>query len=264
MTSKRKLFAATLAAASVAALVLLGTAPAGAAPALPTSIAALGDSISQATDSAGYGNFPANSWSTGSSSQVDSQAARLAKALGPKQKLAVYNDSVSGATASALPGQAATAVAQGAQYVTIEIGANDACAKSATSTAAYTSSIAAAVTTLQNSTAVKWVQVVSVPNLQQLYTLEHGKLVATIAWLVACPGLLVAPAAVQSHVTAYNAVLQSVCAANSKCVFVPGVAAYSFTAAQISPYDDFHPSVAGQKQLAALTSAATPWGALAP
>ena len=72
----------------------------------------------------------ANSWSTGSTASVNSHYLRL-KAAGAK-KLVGYNDAVSGAMSGALNAQAQKAVSQQAQYVTIEIGANDACTSTVT------------------------------------------------------------------------------------------------------------------------------------
>ena len=95
----------------------------------PTIMAALGDSITQAIQTcSSLTSCAANSWSTGTTTSVNSHAARL-RALTPTQPLTTYNDAVSGATSNGILAQATKAVSQGAQYVTIEIGANDACTR---------------------------------------------------------------------------------------------------------------------------------------
>ena len=87
-------------------------------------MAALGDSITQALMTcSSLSGCPANRWSTGTARELARHTTRRSP---PPAR---YNHSVSGAKSIDLPGQAATAVSQGAQYVTIEIGANDACTK---------------------------------------------------------------------------------------------------------------------------------------
>ncbi len=91
----------------------------------PTKIiAALGDSITQAmsTSCGAFTDCPANSWATGTN--ADRAVRRhAARSRHPTR----FNIAVSGAKSGALLGQAQTAMTQSAQYVTIEIGANDAC-----------------------------------------------------------------------------------------------------------------------------------------
>jgi hypothetical protein len=51
-----------------------------------------------------------------------------------------------------------------------------------------------------------------------------------------------------------------VCASYPSCRFDGNVVAnYAFTAAQVSTYDYFHPSVAGQAKLAEITWAVSPY-----
>ena len=53
---------------------------------------------------------------------------------------------------------------------------------------------------------------------------------------------------------AYNAILASECAALARCTFDGyAVANYSFTSTHISTADYFHPSIEGQRVLAAIT-----------
>ena len=124
--SNRSLRSTLLATLAALALVAAGaTGAEAAAPPLPAKMAALGDSITQAMDSCGYKDCPAYSWATGTQASVASHASRL-RAAGDTA-LVTYNDAVSGSTSAALLGQANSAVAQGANYVTIEISAISAC-----------------------------------------------------------------------------------------------------------------------------------------
>jgi len=95
---------------------------------LPTSMAALGDSIT-----AGYGTCftlvacSRNSWSTGGRAAVDSHYRRI-REENPAIRGNAENYAVPGAEAKDLARQADRAVAAKVQYVTVLIGANDACA----------------------------------------------------------------------------------------------------------------------------------------
>ena len=242
----------------------------------PTVMAALGDSITQAIMTcSSLSSCAANSWSTGTSASVNSHAARL-RALTPTQPLTTYNNAVSSVTSSALPGQAAKAVAQGAQYVTIEIGANDACTKTVgamTLPATYKANIDAALAALAANGSNREIFVASIPNLQRMYDLNKGSSSARFTWTVLglCQSLLASPsstraadvqrrAAVQTRVNEYNAVLAASCAATPKCRFDGGAVANTvFERSHISTRDYFHPSVSGQALLANITWPKTQW-----
>src|SRR5829696_9233487 len=106
--------------------------PAWAAPPLPSSMAAIGDSITRAADvCCYYGDHPGQSWSTGYTSYdgIASHYERI-RQLNSAITGHGYNDAVTGAKMSAAPGQATQAVGQGARYVTILLGANDLCTSS--------------------------------------------------------------------------------------------------------------------------------------
>src|SRR5215203_6589854 len=117
------------------AVVLAGLVaqPAWAAPPLPSSMAAIGDSITRAYDvCCSYGDHPGQSWSTGSTS-YDGIASHYERIRQRNSAVTghAYNDAVSGAKMSAAPTQATQAVSQDARYVTILLGANDLCTSSA-------------------------------------------------------------------------------------------------------------------------------------
>jgi lysophospholipase L1-like esterase len=264
-----------LSTAAIAALILVGAGPADAAVPLPTSMAALGDSISQGTDSCGYKDCPANSWSTGTSASVNSHASRL-RAAGATG-LVANNDSVAGVKAAALLGQAQKAVSQNVGYVTIQIGANDACTSTVagmTPVATYEAQVSQAVSLIATSLPTAKIYVTSIPNLKTMWNLSKGKVGARLIWSLGkvCQSMLANPTstatadnlrrdAVQQRVTDYNAALARVClSVGSNCTFDGNVVAtYAFTASQISTYDYFHPSVAGQAKLAEITWAKSPY-----
>src|SRR5919112_1329416 len=115
--------------ALVVVLAGLVAQPAWAAPPLPSSMAAIGDSITRAYDvCCSYGDHPGQSWSTGYTSYdgIASHYERI-KRLNPAITGRGYKDAVSGAKMAAAPTQATQAVNQGARYVTILLRANDLC-----------------------------------------------------------------------------------------------------------------------------------------
>ncbi|KQO95779.1 SGNH/GDSL hydrolase family protein [Leifsonia sp. Leaf264] len=281
MSLQRNLHTLSLSVATAAVLVvsgLFGSVGAQAATPPPGSMAALGDSITQALDSCGYKDCPANSWSTGTSTSVVSHASRLRSA--GATTLVVSNDAVSGSTSASLLAQAQKAVAQKAQYVTIEIGANDACTPTVaamTPVATYEANVRAAVALIATSLPSTRVFVASVPNLKTLWAVNKGKLGARLVWASAriCQSMLARPTstsatdtarrdAVQQRVTEFNAALVRVCASFAGCSTDRGaLAGYAFTSADISTLDYFHPSVKGQARIAALTWPVSPY-AVAP
>ncbi|GAA1916517.1 SGNH/GDSL hydrolase family protein [Microbacterium aoyamense] len=271
----RRVLATAAAAAVLISASLFSAGAASAAPPPPARMAALGDSITQAAMScSSLISCPTNSWSTGSTASVNSHSARL-RAAGAAS-LVVYNNAVSGAASSALPGQAQKAVAQGAQYVTIEIGANDACTKTAgamTPAATFRANVQSALTTLAASPASPEIFVASIPSLQRMYDLNKSSVSARLVWglLKICQSMLEKPtstsaadvqrrAAVQQRVNEYNQALAAACASVAKCRYDGGaVANYAFSKADISTRDYFHPSLSGQATLAAVTWARTQW-----
>jgi lysophospholipase L1-like esterase len=158
------------------AVVLAGVIvqPAWAGPPLPSSMAAIGDSITRAYDvCCSYGDHPSQSWSTGSTSYdgIASHYERI-KQLNPAITAHGYNDAVTGAKMAAAPTQAAQAVSQGARYVTILLGANDLCTSSPstmTSTDTFRSQVSQVMATLMAQDPDPYVFVSSIPDLYQLW-----------------------------------------------------------------------------------------------
>ena len=237
--------------------------PAEAATPRPRSMSALGDSITRAFNACGwFYDCTSRSWSTGGYSTVNSHARRLGVSL-------AYNDARTGAKVAALPTQAATAVTRGAQYVTVLIGANDACTstpEAMTSVASFRASARQALDTLAGSGG-RSVFVASIPDLLRLWAVGKDSSAARAAWSAygICQSMLKNPTstnqadvdrrlAVQQRVKDYNAALATECAATARCVYDGGaVFGYPFQRSHLSTWDYFHPNTSGQAVLAEVT-----------
>ena len=259
-------------------LTVVGFAPAAQAatpPPLPSSIAATGDSITRSYDATLFGCFladcPQNSWSTGTSSSVSSHYRRIL-AANPAISGRAFNDAKTGAKMAALPGQLQAAATQGAQYVTVLMGANDLCTSSAatmTPTETFRSSFQQALSAYVSAQPTGLVFVGSIPNVYQLWSLLHTTGSAASTWKAfgICQSMLASSnteAQRQLVVTReqeFNAALAQVCGAAPTCRWDGGATfRYAFQKSDISTIDYFHPSVSGQNKLAGVTWAASYWG----
>jgi lysophospholipase L1-like esterase len=254
---------------------------AAATPPLPASIAAVGDSISQAASSGGSlgTDYPQNSWSTGTNSTVNSHYLRLL-ALNPTISGQNHNRSVSGAKVADLNGQMLNVVALQPDYLTVLIGGNDLCTDTVgamTSVSAFRSQFETALATLAAGSPDTDVYVSSIPNVYHLWELFKGNWWARFIWSAGnvCQSLLANPtsttatdvarrAAVAQRNVDFNTQLAQACAAYATCRW-DGNAAYNtvFTTSDASG-DYFHPSISGQAKLAAVSWAAGYWAAGAP
>src|SRR5829696_988438 len=255
-------------------LILAGTAtPASAAPPLPDSMAAIGDSITQAVDvCCFFGTWPGHSWSTGNAplDGIASHYERI-RARNPAIRGHRRNNAVSGAQMADAPGQARRTVGQGAQYVTILMGANDLCGwdGTLTPTATFRAQFAETLDILRTGLPASHVFVASIPNLYQLWSILRVNPVAQAVWHTAgiCPSglnLFNSPAdrqAVIDRERELNDTLRDVCAGWSNCRFDNYLTYnYNFTPAKVSKLDYFHPSLSGQATLASLTWKTSWWG----
>src|SRR5215213_7755111 len=247
--------------------------PAWAAPPLPASMAAIGDSITRAYDvCCSYGDHPGQSWSTGYTSYdgIASHYERI-KQLNSAITGHAYNDAVTGAKMSAAPGQATQAVGQGARYVTILLGANDLCTSSPstmTSPEDFGASFSQAMATLLAPGQDRYVFVSSIPNIYQLWQVLHTNSLARWAWanFHICQSMLAATNTdtqrqqVKTREEAFNQILAQECAKYPRCRWDNWtVYNYRFSASQVSSLDFFHPSLSGQAALARVTWAASWW-----
>lgn len=237
-------------------------------------MAAIGDSMTQAADvCCRYGDHPANSWSTGGAGWdgVNSHYERI-RALNGAIAGNAYNDSASGARMNAAAAQAAKAVAQRAQYVTILMGANDVCTSSPatmTSVDTFRSQFRSALSTLDTGLPGRArILVASIPDIHQLWEIYHTDTTAQLVWDIAdiCQSMLSPSrtteerAAVRQRNIDFNTVLEQECSRYARCTFDGNaVFNYQFTRSQVSKLDYFHPRLSGQAQLASITWARGWW-----
>jgi lysophospholipase L1-like esterase len=242
---------------------------------LPNSMAAVGDSITRAFDATlcpfPYIDCPAYSWSTGTNASVNSQYLRIL-ARNSKINGHAFNDAKTGAQMSALDGQLTTAASQHIQYATVLMGANDVCTSSMstmTPTSTFQSEVKKALTDFFAADPPAHLSLSSLPNIFQLWSVLHGNPVAQAVWTLfnICQSMLAASNTdaqrqqVVAQEVADNAALASACSAFTRCRW-DGYAGYNFAfpASDISTLDYFHPNVAGQQAIAAITWKASYWG----
>ena len=270
----RRILGVVPAVATIALLAGVLAAPSASAyTGPPNSMASMGDSITRGFNACGwYVDCTSRSWSTGDDTYVNSHRLRI-RAINPSFS-AQYNDAVSGSKASNMAGQASTAVGQHVQYVTIEIGANDACTSSEstmTPVATYRSQIDAALNTLRSGLPDAKVFLASVPDIKRLWFIGKDSSTARFYWWVGgiCRSMLANPTStaqadvdrrnrVRQRVIDYNTQLAQACAAyGSNCKFDNNaVFNYQFVLGQVSGWDYFHPNREGQRVLASVTWAA--------
>jgi lysophospholipase L1-like esterase len=248
-----------------------GTAGAGAGSGpLPSSMAALGDSITS-----GFGtclvlaDCQRNSWATGDGAIVVSHYKRILsgnKAI----KGHVANYAQAGATAADLSAQAGQAAAGRPSYLTIMIGANDACRPTIdgmTSAAVFATEVNTALARVKVLSPQTRILMVSIPDIYHLWEIGHGSKVVRAVWADrVCPSLLAnalseAPADVsrrqrfKDRVDAYEEQLALSCKSyGSLCKWDGGaVHGFVFGLSQISALDFFHPNAEGQNRIAKLS-----------
>jgi lysophospholipase L1-like esterase len=229
---------------------------------LPSSMVALGDSLT-----AGYGSClvltscPRNSWATGNGTQVNSHYRRILRD-NPAIRDRARNLARPGVGVSALSGQVDTATNRRADYVTILIGANDACRGDMTSVEEFRDQLDRALAALKRGMPRARLLVVSLPDVYRVWEIGRDNRLARAAWRAGvCPNLLRDPTsddaadverrlAFRDRVTAYNRQLRSACADyGSRCRF-DDISSFNFELTMLSAIDFFHPNAAGQTELA--------------
>ncbi|MFC4061791.1 GDSL-type esterase/lipase family protein [Planomonospora corallina] len=244
----------------------------------PAVMAALGDSISAGFNACGwYVSCTSRSWSAGDHAGVRSHYLRLLPGHGTIEG-GNLNFAVPGATSADLAGQVARAVARRADYVTVLVGAQDACVaeeRRMTPVAVYRERMAAALRKLKEGRPGARVFVASIPDVKRLWRVGKDNVAARGVWAVGriCPVMLERPQStapadrmrrdrVRARVAAYNRALERVCAEYGPACRFDGnaVFGYRFTLEHVSAWDFFHPNEAGQRQLARVTAeAARDW-----
>jgi lysophospholipase L1-like esterase len=253
--------------------IVLGLASAADAATPPNSMASLGDSITRGFDACGwYVDCTSRSWSTGDYSTVNSHYLRI-RAVNPAINGHNLNDARTGAVAADLLGQAQTAVSQQVQYVTVLMGANDACKDTEsqmTSPTTFRAQVDAGLNALNAGLPNALILVVSIPDLKRLWYVAKNDWRARSAWALAgiCQTMLKNPTStaqadedrrnrVRQRVIDFNGQLQQSCALHINCRYDGGaVFGYPFTFSMLSPWDYFHPGTSGQAVLAQVSNAA--------
>ncbi|WP_412542589.1 GDSL-type esterase/lipase family protein [Longispora sp. K20-0274] len=232
---------------------------------VPGPVVALGDSITRGVNACAdkIGDCPETSWATGTT--LDSHAHKVGQ---PGTNLAN-----SGARVADLPGQAESAVAAHPAYITILIGANDACRQSAdrmTSATAFRADITKSLKLIKQGAPDARLLVASVPDLYQLWSVGHTEQRATQRWgLGICPSMLANPTStaaedeqrrqsVRTRVIAYNDAIAAACKDYGPNCRTDGGAVFRFPfrPEHVSSIDYFHPSALGQAELARVTNEA--------
>jgi lysophospholipase L1-like esterase len=253
------------------------SSPAGAAgerPAEPREMAVLGDSITRAFAACGRGgDCPERSWATGSTEHLGSHAQRL----GLDDPDSSHNLAVSGARVAGLASQVEAAVRVGPDYVTVLIGANDACAAeeaAMTSVEEYTRSFDAALDTLVHALPGARILVLSVPDLARLWEVGKDRPDVRRVWESSgvCGSMLADPTdtgaaaqarrdRVRARLQAYNEAMAAACAGHApRCRSDRNaVFDYRFHLHDLSTVDYFHPSPRGQATLAQVAWDAGHW-----
>jgi lysophospholipase L1-like esterase len=237
-------------------------------------MAALGDSITRAIAACdGAGDCVEASWATGTVEQLRSHAQRLA--LGAPAS--AHNLAVSGAQVAGLASQAQAAVSMRPDYVTVLIGANDACAADEagmTSVEKYTEAFDVALGILVRDLPDARILVVSVPDLRRLWEVGKDRPDVRRVWESSgvCRSMLADPAdtgpvaqarrdRVRARVQAYNAAMAAACGRHGPQCLYDGNAVfdYRFDLDDLSTRDYFHPSGRGQANLARVAWQAGFW-----
>jgi lysophospholipase L1-like esterase len=264
---------------ATAALVLGGALASPAAAQqhpVPNSMASMGDSITRAFNACGwYFDCVSRSFSTGSHSSVNSHYLRI-RAVNPAIHGNNFNHGASGARAVHMAGQATSVVNRGGiDYVTILIGANDACTSSEgsmTPVETFRDQIDEALDILQAGLPDARVAVISIPDIKRLWEVGHTSSSARFYWSLysICQSMLANPTSfhqadvdrrdrVQQRVIDFNTQLAEACAAyGANCVFDDNaVFNFPFELSHLSTWDYFHPNTTGQALLAQFSYEAT-------
>jgi lysophospholipase L1-like esterase len=248
-----------------------GPSPTATAKGYPSSIAALGDSITAGFGSGGtYLACGRNSWSTGTADEVRSHYRRIL-AENPKIEGHVHDFALPGAEADALADQAARAVDAKAQYVTILIGANDACAGSTagmTPVSTFRKQVDSGLARLKKGLPRASILVASIPDLYRLWQIGRKNASAVRVWsrFHICQSMLADATStaaaddarrkqVRDRISDYNDELRAACRAYGKhCRWDNGsVHEVRYDLSLVNQVDYFHPNAEGQREIAEVT-----------
>ena len=188
------------------------------------------------------------------------------------------NDAVTGAKMAGLAGptgQAQTAVAGNPDLVLIEIGANDVCTSSVatlTSLSSFQANLTDALDRLTTQLPDARIQVDSIPNIYNLWSVLRTNASARFIWGLAgiCQSMLASPTDLGATAEArrqtvkqrnidFNTILKDTCAQYIHCRYDNDAAFnINFLASDVGTNDYFHPNTNGQAKAAAAAWAAGP------
>jgi lysophospholipase L1-like esterase len=234
---------------------------------LPSSMVALGDSLS-----VGFGACVSltpclrNSWTTGDGGSVNSHYHRIVEG-NPAMRGHARNVAAPRAASADLAGQARTAVGSPAEYVTVLIGANDACRGQIgdmTPVRAFRSNVDSGLSVLRKGLPKARVLVVSIPDVYGVWEAGHTSALAVRIWSAGvCPALLANATstagadvsrrtAFRDRIDAYNRQLEAACAAYGSRCRTDGGAVHSsrVSLSLLGIGDFFHPNADGQARIA--------------
>lgn len=228
-------------------------------------IGALGDSITTAVNSTDWGARTIHSWSTGSGTDgiVESHFKRL-KSQFPEKQVSFHNVARGGAKSSGLASQLSELSVFAPDYVTLLIGANDACSWNAEESQGqldrFEQNVRQSVSGLVEQNSGIRIAMLPIPDMHALW--EKG-MEMNCQWLWnltgVCPSLLGARVtheerlAFQLRVNEANQRLDLIADEFPDQVkFNQSLGSYRFSTEHISPRDCFHPSGAGQDLIARL------------
>jgi lysophospholipase L1-like esterase len=233
----------------------------------PNSIAGLGDSITRATladnntGGLSYGQ-PEHSFSVGydPGDGVNSHYERI-KAVNSGITGHVWNLAESGARADDLPGQAGQALTTGADYIVIQMGANDVCADSTsrmTPTATFLAYYDWALSILKAGLPDATILVTGIPRMSRVYDVGRGDFWCQLKWATFqwCNNVLRNGSMQRYQADARNIEYNNGLRALSEkygVAFDNRPYSWQFERGNLSEVDCFHPDLSGQQGLADIT-----------
>lgn len=225
----------------------------------------IGDSITTAMNSNGWGERKPYNWSTGTTKNkaIRSHFHKIKKIT--QKEVTPYNSATSGATSNDIAPQIDELLPKKPDYVTIMIGANDACSWAEDSEEQldkYEDNVSSAIERLISNNSQIKILLVPIPNMYHLWETAHNEGNCQLRWnfLNICPNLLSSKRTekerqeFQQRVYKANDRLEKIALANVQHVkFDRSIADFLFENKHISKRDCFHPSLSGQNIISSLT-----------
>jgi lysophospholipase L1-like esterase len=233
-----------------AVVVLAVAAAASAGGGIPSSIAALGASTDTGFATAGtFDVAPANSWVTGTNPAVRSIYLRL-RELNPAIAGHAYNYAEPGSGIISLPAQAAH-MPRGTGLVTIDVGVNDAC-ESRSTPAVFRAQFERTLRVVEARAPRARIVVVSIYNVLAMWDAVKTLPAARFARDLCVSATDGGRRELARTIRNLNGQLAFVCAHHPNCRYDGGtVYRLSWRGRDISTVDYFHPSLSGQRKIAA-------------